>query len=149
MTQTDAVLKAILEKMIAAGGPYDPAALFVGVATAVVDLGVLTTQANVTEATGAMATRVACTPWGSPYKLADGRWVVDGPVCVFAPASAAEAQTLSHVFLNSAAAAGTLKAFKPITPVASMVDENSQFNIHIRLTVDKDGRWDQNVIFTS
>lgn len=147
MKHTDAVLQAILARAIAAAGPFDPAALFLGVATAITDLGVNTTMAQVTEATGAMLTRVAITPWGTPYKLASGSWVVDGPIAIFAPASAAEAQVLSHWFLASAAVAGTLKSFEALTPARTMSDENSQLNIIPRLTVDPTGNVAVSIVF--
>lgn len=147
--QTDAVLQAWLARAIALGGPYDPAALFLGVATAAVDNGAATVQADITEATGAMATRIAVTPWGAPYKLADGRWVADGPVCNFSPLNETEAQVLNWWFLNGAAAAGVLKAFAAISPGKSMNDENSNLAVIPRLTIDPEGRFSAEVIFSS
>lgn len=146
MQQTDLILKAWLQRAIAAGGPYDPAALFLGVAVAVTDNGVNTVQADVTEATGDMATRQAIAAWGAPHKLNDGRWCVDAAPKTFLPADSTEAQILSHWFLNTAAAAGTLKAFKPFAPPVNLPDENYSVSITVRLTVDPDGRFDQSVI---
>lgn len=141
MKQAAATLKAWLEKAIAATGPFDPAALFIGVYTAITDNGQDTVQADVTEGTGALATRVAVTPWSAVYKLADGRWCADGPLCTFSPASAAEAQTVAGWFLNSAAAAGTLKAFEPLPSARPLPDENADLKIIPRLTIDPDGRF--------
>lgn len=147
MTQTDATLRAWLERAIAIGGPFDPAALFLGVATAVDDLGALTAMGDVTEATGAMATRQAIAGWTAPYKLNDGRWVADADPLYFSPANAGEAQALSHYFLASAAVAGTLKAFKPFAPPRNMVDQNSEVAIIVRVTIDPAGRFDTDVVF--
>lgn len=145
MKQTDAVLQAWLDRATAVGGPYDPAALFLGVATAVNDMGASTVQADVTEGGGALATRVAVTPWSAAYKMADGRWVKDGPPCSFTPASAAEAATITHWFLNSAAAAGTLKAFGQIGEGVNLPDENHTWTIVPRLTIDPNGRFSAEV----
>lgn len=141
MKQTGAVLKATLEKAIAAGAPYDPAALFLGVYTAIVDNGQDTDMTDVTEGTGDLATRVAVTPWSAVYKLSDGRWCADGPLCTFSPASAAEAQVIVGWFMNSAAAAGTLKSWEPLPSARSLIDENSDLKIIPRLTIDPDGRF--------
>lgn len=138
---TDAVLQAILNQVIAALGPFNPAALFLGVATAVNDQGSATTLADITEGAGDLATREAVTPWGTPYKMANGDWVVDGPLCTFKPADATEAATISHFFYASAAVAGTLKAWGALSTPVQLVDGNSQLTIIPRLVVDKTGVW--------
>lgn len=145
MTQTDAILKAWLTQAIATGGPFDPAALFLGMATAVTDKGGATALGDVTEATGAMATRVAISAWGTPQKMLDGRWCVDAAAKVFKPASSGEAQTLTHAFLVSASTAGTLKAFKALTSPKELVDETRALTYVWRLTIDPNGNFDANV----
>lgn len=147
MIQTNATLLGWLDKAIALGGPYDPAALFIGVATAIEDLGPDTLMVNVTEATGAMATRQALTPWGTPYKLADGRWCVDSKLITFKPLDATENQTINWYFLASAAVAGNLKGFKRVFPGVTLLDQNGHLNFVIRLTIDPLGRFDQDVVF--
>lgn len=139
--QTDAVLQAWLTRATGTGGPYDPAALFLGVATALVDNGALTTMSDVTEGTGDLADRVAVTAWSDPYKMNDGRWVVDGPVCPFAVASSSESQTVTHWFLNSASSAGTLKAYASLSTAVPLPDEKKQLNIIPRITIDPAGRF--------
>ena len=140
LKQADATLRAWLERAVAVGGPYDPAALFIGVYTAVVDAGAATTLADVTEGTGAIATRQAITAWSAPYKLLDGRWCCDAAGKTFKVASAAEAQIVTGYFLASAAVAGTLKGFDSIAP-ANLSDENRAVTIATRLTIDPLGRF--------
>jgi len=144
---TDAILMTMLENIIETGNAFDPAALFLGVATAIDDLGAETTMSDITEPTGAMATRVALTPWGSPYKLDDGRWVADAPLAAFSPADATEGTTLVGYFLNTAGAAGTLKGFDFFDAPINLIDEFSQVSIIFRLTIDPEGRWSQSIVF--
>lgn len=147
MKLTDATLKAYLTSVIATGKMFDPAATYVGVASALTDHQGATVQADVTEATGAMATRQAVTAWGTPYKLDDGRWVVDGPNCTFAPASSVQGQVLSHWFLNSAATAGTLKAFEAFASPVDLPDETKAVTICPRLTIDPAGNFSASIVF--
>lgn len=146
LKQTDAVLLAWLSKAIAATGPYDPASTFLGVGTAVEDHGVNTVLADITEGAGALATRVAMTAWGAPYKLADGRWAVDGPPAHFRPADVTEQQTVAVMFYASAAVAGTLKAFNDVVPSVSLLDENYAVTIYPRLTIDPAGNFSAEVV---
>lgn len=146
MTLTDTQMSDILTALTAAGGPFDPAALFLGVATGLVDNGGATVIGDVTPATGAMATRQGVTPWSASAKLTDGRWYKDGPLLTFSPASAAETQLLTHWFLADAAVAGNLLAFKPLVPTQQMPDETRDLKILMRLTVDPSGRWDAAVV---
>lgn len=145
--QTDAVLEAIINALIDTGGPYDPATLFLGLFSAVTDNGPQTVLADVTQATGAVATRVALTPWGAPYKLNDGRWVVDAPPAAFSPANAGEGQVVTGYFIASLAVAGVLKAWDLFDAPVNLVDEFSQVTVIFRLTVDPDGRWSESIVF--
>lgn len=147
MTQTDAILAAWLAAAVGEGGPYDPASLFLGVGTAVTDNGASTVLADITQATGDMATRQAVDAWSDPYKMADGRWVVDGPLLAFAPGDETEGQNLAVWFLASAAENGTLKAFGKISPAVPLPDENRHWSIVPRITIDPEGRFSAEVTF--
>lgn len=145
--QTDAVLKAWLERAIATGGPYDPAALFMGVFTAIDDHGVNTVIGDLTEGTGDLATRVAVTPWGASHKLSDGRWAADGPPCSFTPADDTESQLVTGWFLASASTAGTLKAWATIAEGVSLANEFRTLTVIPRICVDPSGRWSAEVVY--
>lgn len=144
---TDDVLKNILAKAIAAAGPLDPTAVFVGLASAVTDKGQDTTLADVTEATGAVATRVEVTAWSAPYKMSDGRWVVDGPICTFSPLNSSESQGVSFFFFASLAAAGVLKGFGSLGGEIPLPDENKQVSIVPRITIAPDGRYGAEIVW--
>lgn len=133
---------AILAKLIAATGPLDPAALFMGVFTAVVDHGLDTVIADLTVPTGAPGTRQAVTPWGAPYNLLTGAYVVDGPALVFRPASSAEACTVVGWYLSNAAVAGNLLRFGLLTEPVVLTDELDALTLIFRAIVDPAGQWD-------
>jgi hypothetical protein len=145
MSATITMASKALADMIAASAVFDPAAVFVGVATNIMDKGALTSMTDVTEATGKMATREAVTTWGAPYMMNDGRAVVDSPNKVFAPLDATEQQVLTHFFLADAAAAGNLLYFEVLPEPAALADENDHLTVVIRLTVDPAGRWSASV----
>lgn len=147
MQLCDNALQGILAGITETGNIFDPAATYVGVATALTDNGQLTTMTDVTEGTGDLATRQAVTAWGSPYKLVDGRWAVDGPLMSFRVADNTEAQTITNWFLASASTAGTLRGFGLISPPANLPDEFAEWSIVLRLTVDPDGRWSAEITF--
>lgn len=147
MRQTAAALSAWLSSIIATGKMYDPAATFVGIATALVDLGQATTQSNVTEATGHAATRVAITSWSAPYPLIDGRWAVDSGICVFTKTSSDSPETITNWFLNSASSAGTLKAWGDVAPNVPLAVGSAPLSIVVRLTIDPTGRFDASIVW--
>lgn len=147
MQLTDTQMVAVLTDLTATDASFDPAKVFVGVATTLDDHGAETVQADVTYATGAMATRQAITTWGDPYKLNDGRWAVDGPLLSFRPASSSEAQALSWWTLSTLATAGVLRAYQPIAPPASLADEFAEWSLILRLTVDPNGKWSAEIAF--
>lgn len=145
--QTDATLKAWLKVAIAALGPYDPAKVFLGVAAAITDKGAATTLADVVQATGKMGTRVPVTPWTTEYKLTDGRWVVDGPRCVFQPLDASESQVVSFFFLADDLLAGNLIAWGSLGQAFEVMDENHAVSIVPRLCFDGSGDFEQFEVF--
>jgi hypothetical protein len=145
--QTDAVLKAWLSNAIKATGPYDPAKLFLGVAQNIVDNGPLTTMADVTQAKGNMAVRVPVTPWTTEYKLTDGRWVVDGPVCRFAPLDATETQVVSFYFLADDVLAGNLLAWGSLGRAFEVMDQTNAVSLVPRLCMDGSGDFENTEVF--
>jgi hypothetical protein len=141
MQLTDATLHAMLSALIAADGPLDPAGTWAGLATAVADAQDETLMADVTPAPGALATRLPITTWVGPYRMNDGRWVVDSPVKTWTPASEAEGVTLTHWYLADALVAGALVGFGMFSPNLVMVDNSSRANLVVRVTLDPLGRW--------
>lgn len=145
MQLTQAQLDAALGDMIATGGSFDPAALFVGVGTAITQAGLDTDLADVTQATGAMATAKAVTTWGAIMHLLDGSSAVEGPLMTFHPANSGEAQTLQVWFLADAATPTVLYGYGLINPPVSLPDEFHSWNFVLRLTLDPNGQWDASV----
>jgi len=139
-------MDALLDAAVAALGPWDPAAVFLGMALAITDNGQATVLADVTPGTGALATRQAVTPWSATFGLPDGRRGKDGPLLTFSPASSAEAQTLVGYYLADAAVAGNLLGFGFFVDPVFLVDEFSDHKQVIRLVIDPDGRWDSLVV---
>jgi uncharacterized protein YwbE len=146
LQMTETIATEILAAMTATGGPFDPADVWLGLFTAIVDHGKDTLIGDLTQATGAVATRVAQTPWGAPYRLTDGRVARDNVLSTFSPASAAEAQVVIGYFLADDAAAGTLLAWDLFPEPVPLVDALSQVSVLLRLTVDRAGRWSESAI---
>lgn len=142
MQLTQAKLDAALGDLIATGATFDPAAVFLGVATAIEPGGLATLLSDLTQATGAMATRQAVTAWGDTMHLVDGSSAVEGPLMTFAPASSSESQTLVAWFLADALTAGNLIAYGLIDPAVPLPDQYNSWNIVLRLTLDPNGQWD-------
>lgn len=138
LVQTDDALREWLAGAIKATGPYDPAAVFVGVAQAISYNGPRTTLADVTPATGKAGTRVPVVAWSAPYKLSDGRWVVDGPICKFVPLDETEAQSVTDYYLTDALVAGNLIAAGPLGQVFNLIDATRAVSLVPRLCMDDD-----------
>lgn len=145
MKQTAASMQAWLTTITDTGNLYDPADTYVGVATAVDDQGQATALADVTQATGASATRVLITAWSDPYPMEDGRWAVDGPIAQFQQGGGDDAQTITNWFLADAATLGVLKAWGTVDPPRTLLPDGAIFSIVVRLTIDPDGRFSQEV----
>jgi len=137
----------IMADITATGGSLDPAAVFVGVGTAVNDQGLATLLSDITQATGALATRQEVTTWSSAYVLNDGRAVRDGPLMHFKPASSSEAQTLQVWFIADALTAGNLLAYGLIFPAVPLPDQFAVWSIVLRVTVDPAGQWSAEVTY--
>lgn len=146
MKLTDPMMKSILARAIATGGPFDPIITHVALAREVIDNGPETTMADVTEATGGVAVRVPVTAWSAPHRLNDGRWAVDGPVCQFAPDDASEAQSVTAWIYVNALTAGALMGFHDFGDGYGLADEFSSLSIVPRLCIDPQGRFDASVI---
>lgn len=146
MKLVGATLEAILAVLTGAGGPFEAAAVWLGVAESIVDNGQATTLSDVTAATGAVATRTEITDWTQPFVLVDGRWAANGTAGTFRPASSAQSQTISAWYLADALAAGNLVAYGFFNGPIALPDENYAVQIVPRLTIDPDGRWSANVV---
>lgn len=111
MEPVSGTLLALLHAAIATGGPFDPVASFIGLATAISNKGSATTLADLTLAPGTFATALAIATWGTPYTLDNGDWVVDGAVKKFTPGSGADDCTPVAYYVADAATAGNLRSF--------------------------------------
>lgn len=147
MIWTDAVLSTMLSNLIETGNILDPAAVFVGASPAIDNQGADTVIGDVTEAPGDVGDRVAVTTWTGPYKMQDGRWVVDSPVITFTPASDADATIISWVFLASLITAGVLKGFVQLPNPVPLPNEFTTLSVVVRITIDPNGRWSANVVW--
>lgn len=131
-------IDGILAALIATGGPYDPAGLWVGVYQSIVDNGIETVMADVTAPTGAAATRQAVT-WGTPYQLTDGSAVVDSTAKIFRP-TGSETGVAAGAYLADALTSGNLlQYFRENDP--ANIDASHPYTVILRLVVDPAGRW--------
>jgi hypothetical protein len=124
----------------------DPAKVWIGVAQAIAAQGPNTTMADVTEATGAMATRLPVTAWLAPHTLSDGSRAVESPQVTFKPLNAAEGQALSHWFLADALTAGQLIAYGAFSPPVVLPDQNHVVRVQAQVLVDPNGKWGTGIV---
>lgn len=130
---------ATLARLIATGGPFDPAALFAGAAASIAGDGVNTVIGDVTAPTGDAGDRLAVV-WGSPYVLNSGAAVVDSEPLVFRP-GAGESVVITGAYMASALAAGSLKGFWQLSEPIGLT-EALAWTLVVRLTVSPSGLWD-------
>lgn len=141
--QRDAILASISEATEA----FDPAAVFVGLFTAIVDNGYATLIGDITEPAGTGFARQAVTSWGTAYVMTDGRAVRDGPPLDFRPADDTEATTVIGWFYASLVTGGVLLEFGYFDAPIPLPDEFAVVTVIPRLTVDPLGRWEANVVY--
>jgi hypothetical protein len=144
---TQQLLQDFAASLVATGGPLDPAATWAGVATAIANMGLNTVMSNITEATGAMATRKSITAWNGPFISNTGSVYYEGPLMIWKPASSAEAQSLVAWFLADALTAGNLLYFQTIAPPITLPDELHQASLVLRMNVPSVGVYDLSVVF--
>lgn len=144
---TQAQMAAILAALIAEDGPFDPAAVWVGVAVSVVNHGQQTVLADITQASTSVAVRQPITTWSTPYIEQDGRHVVQSTTKIFRPASDADATTVGIWYLASALTAGNLLGFGQMDAPKPLPDENYAVSVVVRLVVDPLGRWDATIVW--
>jgi hypothetical protein len=142
---TNALRNGIMAGIIEAGNILDPAAVFIGVFSAINDVGRATILADITRPTGLGFNLTAVTTWGAQHNLTDGRRAVDAPVKVFSPVDNTEATTVLGWYVASAATAGTLYQFGYFPSAIPLPDESSQVTVVLRFTVDPNARWDATV----
>lgn len=141
--QRDAIMASISEATEA----FDPAAVFVGVFTAIVDNGISTVMADLTLPSGAPGDVTAVTTWGTAYVMSDGRAVRDGPPIDFRPASSSEATTVIGWYYSSDDPPTELLEFGYFDDPIPLPDEFAVATVIPRLTVDPNGRWEANVVY--
>lgn len=138
---------AILAALIDTGGPWDPAATFVGVADSITDNGLATVVADIVPAPTSLAVRQAVTTWSDPHIKADGRAMVDSPSMRFSPTSSADATTIGAVYIADAITAGNLMFFENLGSPIPLPDETRTMTVIVRLVVDPiSGEWTSNII---
>lgn len=147
MRAVHAALDAMLADIIASGGSWDPAATYVAVYTAIVDKGVDTLRTDLTMPDVAQYPRTVLTAWGTPYRLADGSAVVDGPEVVVAPPDDVHPVTiLGYAFLD-AATAGNLKGYTPLPDPVTLNLTTDHWTVIPRLRVPANGSYEVSVTF--
>jgi hypothetical protein len=139
MSMTKAARDAILAALTAEDGPWDPAAVFVGVFSDITPHGLNTVRADLTVPAGAGFAADAVTTWSSPHVKTDGRAMVDSPVQEFRPANAGEGTTLRGWFVADAAVAGNLLFWGTFRDLIPLSDETRALRLVLRLAVDPEG----------
>lgn len=147
LKMTSLQAKAVLEALIAEDGAWDPAAVFVGIYTAVNNQGVNTVIGDITPPGGSTATRQAVTTWTAPTLLSNGSWAADSPPIEFRPATTGDATTLHGFYLATAVTAGALMFFGAVSPPVSLPGPDVAWNVVVRLIVDPSGKWDVSVMW--
>jgi hypothetical protein len=134
---TRAALHTALANLVAAGGVFDPATIFVGLYQGIAPpAGPESVMANLTEATYTGYARQALTPWTSPYNASVGFVTIDGPALHFTPADGVVPNTILGWFIASAAVGGTLLAIEPLATPAPLIDADSTLSIMPRFAID-------------
>lgn len=136
----------VMTNVTAGGRIYDPAAVFVGLFTALTPRGVNTVIGDLTEPTGDPGDRQAVTAWGTAYLLNDGSVVRDGPLISWRPADDTEACTVLGWFWATADSAGSLLEYAFFDNPIPLPDETYAVNIVPRLVVDPSGTWEASVV---
>jgi hypothetical protein len=143
---TLAQMDAMLDALIATAGPFDPAAVFTGIATAVNDQGVNTALSDLTTPDATDFPRKAVTAWSTKYTLADGRRAVDGPLHHFVGVGGDDQPVVSVYYLADALTAGNLLAWDRVIPSKTLASASDVLDMIVRLTIDPAGKWDATVI---
>ena len=141
MQLTTFALEGALSDLVAASGIFDPTKLFLGVATAIDDLGVNTVLADVTPAPGTLAPLQEITTWGPVYASKAGLETVDAAVKTFSPTTSADTAVITYWYLTDASTAGNLIGFELLPVAANLLGPKSILSIVVRLTVDPAGVW--------
>jgi hypothetical protein len=145
MQMCRAALAGALTDITAAAAELDPAAVFVGIASAIVDNGVDTVLADVTQPAAASYPKTAVTTWSTLSDLVDGSPVRDSPIKTFRPPDNTHPTTVSYVILTTLAVAGDLIAFFPVNPSVNLAVTTDSFSVVVRVMLDATGRWDASV----
>lgn len=147
MQLTEATLQAIAAALIPTSGVFDPAATYVGMATALTPLGLATTMAQVTEAIGTGFARKLITSWAGPYELEGGAIYYEAPAQIWHLGSSDAAQTVVWFFLNTASTAGNLIAFAMLAAPWIASTPLDALTFVMRVVVDPTGQWSAEVSF--
>lgn len=145
MQLTSYALASALEDLIAVSGIFDPADVWVGCYSTVVDQGLATTVADVTPCTGSLAPLQQVSEWSPVYTDKAGVEVCDAGVMRFTPSSTADAQTVQGIYLMSAASGGDLLGFVPFATSVPLAGPQNILSVVVRLTLDPSGQWDATV----
>jgi len=142
LTQMDAMLAALIDT----GGPFDPAAVFTGIATDINDQGVNTALSDLTTPDATDFPRKVITAWSAAYSLPDGRRAIDGPLHHFIGVGGDDQPVVSVYYLADALTAGNLLAWDRIIPSKTLASASDVLDMVVRLTIDPAGKWDATVI---
>jgi hypothetical protein len=134
-------LDAVLTNATATGGAFDPAATYVGLLTAIIDNGVNTVRADLTEAVVADYPRMVVTAWSALYHLSGGSPAVDGPLMQFRPPDDTHPILVVGYAYFDAATAGNLLDFERLAEPVPLNTTSDVLDIVPRLTAPAGGPW--------
>lgn len=147
MKLTQAQLLAALNALIDTGGPFDPAEVKVGLASAIEDMGLNTTMANVTPSTGAAGVTEEITTWGAPYITGGSLAVVDSPLLSWFPASGDQETSAAFYYLTDSATTPNLLAYDSLSQNYNLYSTTTPVHLVVRLTMDVSGTWSVSIDF--
>lgn len=130
-----ATLDAIAADVIATGATFDPVGCFIGVGTALTDLGVNTTLADITMPTGGLAVRQEITTWSGPFTMQDGTIYYEAPRMIFHSTSGDPGVTIVCFYIATLITGGALIAYATISPPAILDLDTDAWTLVFRLTI--------------
>jgi hypothetical protein len=143
----DYFMDTVLSEITTTAGILNPTGTYLGMATSIVDLADLTTMAQVTPCTGSVAPRQAIGSWTGPYRMNDGRAVIDGTRLEFGPTISTDNQVVGGWYLANASVAGSLLAYSVFPQPIALVNGGTPLGFVIRITLDPQGRWSAEVVY--
>jgi hypothetical protein len=140
-------LDAALADITRTGGSFDPAATFVGLLTAIVDNGVNTVRADLTEADVTQYPRQVVTSWGTAYYLTGGSPARDGTLMHFRPPDNVHPIVVVGYALFDAATVGNLLRWERLPEPIALNLTTDLIDIVVRVTAPAAGPWGVDMVW--